>query len=171
MRKFALIFIAFICVLISNAQIDSKLDINGEYQTVVDVKDTTIDLYKKTKEWIISSYNNPKEVIVADEESKSIKISAIQQQTGSGSNSNPAFYYTLLFEFKDGKYRLTYNITKLYITGQYGATWTYDSYFKKGEVRPMNEAKVERIKGLVDALLNSHYNFLNKKSKAATDDW
>lgn len=171
MKRTLLFFIALFAATLSKAQIDSKLESNGEYQTVVDVQDTTNALYKKTKQWILSTYTNPKEVIVSDDENNHVKIGAVQPETVSDGQSNPAFNYTLTFEFKEGKYRLSFNINKLYTTGQYSATWSYDSYFKDGIVRKMNEAKVQRIKGIVDGLLNSHYSFLTKKVESTNNDW
>lgn len=171
MKAALLLFITFLTVSSAKAQIDSNLDSNGEYQTVIDVQDSTNTLYQKTKKWILSTYVSPKEVIVSDEENNHIKLSGVQPESATDGQSNPGFNYTLTFEFKEGKYRLSFNINKLYITGQYSTTWTYDTYFKNGELRKMNEAKVARIKEIVDDLLNSHYNFLTKQEESTNDDW
>jgi len=171
MKPALLLFIALLTMTSVKGQIDSNLDSKGEFQTVIDVQDSISTSYQRTKQWILSTYVNPKEIIVSDDENHHIKISAVQPESTTNGQSNPAFNYTLMFEFKEGKYRLSFNINKLYISGQYSTTWTYDTYFKNGEVRKMNEAKVERIKGLVDVLLNSHYNFLMKQMESTNDDW
>ena len=171
MKKMLLLFIAVLTVTLSQAQISSNLDSNGEYQTVIDVQDSTKTSYERTKQWILTTYVNPKEIIVSDDENHHIKISAIQPESTTNGQSNPGFNYTLMFEFKEGKYRLSFNINKLYISGQYSSTWTYDTYFKGGELRKMNEAKVYRIKEIVDELLNSHYNFVMKQTESTNDDW
>ena len=173
MKQTVVLFFALFRVTLSWAQIDVNLDINGEYQTVVEIEDSSSNLYKKTKEWIVSSYINPDEVTVADEKNQYIKIRGSQPESSTDGLANPSFHYTLNIEFKEGRYRITYNIIKLYTTGQYGSVWTYDNYYNKnkGVIRKMNEAKVERIKGVVDKLLNNHFDFVTKKEKSVDDDW
>lgn len=151
----------FLCCHSSFAQINSNLDINGEFQTVITLEDSTVDIYQKTKDWIISSYRNPEKVIVLDEKDV-IKINGYQSKTGL----NPSYDYTLKIDFKENRYRITFKILELQSSGY---TWTYNSYYNnKGELRPANNAKVARIKEMVDDLLNS----LNKAiTSSNNDDW
>lgn len=169
MKKLSFVIILFILHYHVFSQIKSNLDIFGEYSLVVNVDDTTIDLYAKTKNWIIETYINPERVIVADEENQLLKISGLHEE----SNFTPAYYYTLTFEFKPARYRLTFRINRLYTTGQFATEWTYDTYFNKntGEVRKMNEQKVERVLATVDRLLNNHYRFLHSEAVTSDDDW
>ena len=172
MKKHILItFLITFWSLCCLGQIDVVLDINGDYKTVVDLPDSNANVYKATKAWIINRYVNPEEVIVADEKGELLKIRALRDESGSGTTSNPGFYYLITFEFKKGKYRVTFNITELFMTGQYAREWTYDVYFNNGSVRKMNERKVYRIKYMIDYILNEHYEAVAKKDTSSDDDW
>ncbi len=168
------IFILFLFFLFQNsliAQPSARLEMDGSYTEVVDVELNADVLYQNTSEWIASNLTDPLDVIVADEKDKVIKLHGHFEPSGNGAQSNPGFFYTATFEFKNGRYRISFQLNKLYIGGQYANEWTFDTYYnpKKGVVRKLNEPKVDRITKIVNDLFLNHYKSL--ASNKTEDDW
>lgn len=154
------------------AQIDSNLDYNGYWQEVITYEDTTANVYENTMSWIVKSFINPEEVIVAKKEHEHIKIRAIQGESFVDGMAIPAYRYTLNLEFKEGRYRLTFEIIELFTTGQYASTWVYSEYFKKdGILRKLNVQKVKRLKWTIDNFLNQIHFSISQGSEKKESGW
>lgn len=137
-----------------------EMDYLGEYQDVVEIEKE--ELYNETLKWIGKTYNSAKTVIESQIESEFIKVRGISL----AEYGIPQFDYSLEFDFKPNKYRISFTIGTMTVQT---TSFEYSEYFKKdGTLRPANTNKKKRVDEKVQDLINSHYEFITEESD---DDW
>jgi hypothetical protein len=138
---------------------------------------TQSELFKKTLDWVLLTYKNPKEVIKAQIENEYIRI--------EGSSSNLVCFnamgkscdlarYTIEISFKDGKYKFDVikNIEYLYQSGwveiRLDKTELY--YNNKGEIRN-NYKYFPEIAEYFNNLNRELKDFIMKGNQPNNKDW
>lgn len=133
------------------------------------------ELYLKTKEWIQKSYKSPNEVLKADLENNLVRIegycSDCYQQKALGITNVFGCLYTLEIEFKEGRYRYTYNVTKQYNQGKI-VFYTWRDYFKKtGELKNAYKSSFDGMNASANLIYNSLLDYLTGKTDLKKNDW
>jgi len=126
---------------------------------------TAADIYARTIQWLENNFENPDKVIVANLEGKEISIKAVEPKVWTpnriGKNTNYDIAYTLKIEFKDGRYKVSYNLGNFEKNGTRLAT-SYKDLFKKfdGSVRYSFEDAVTGIEDKLNKRTESLYNYI-----------
>lgn len=116
------------------------------------------ELYQLTKKWIASKYENPKKVIVLDNENESIGIKHFFDiDTGFANPWRVKVKYNLSIDFKDGKVRiLISNIGDTHYT-------KYSGFFdKEGNRRKYNDKAIGVIEKYASNFIDEYISYLQK---------
>ncbi len=163
------IYILLVTVLVTNLSFSQETEFKFTKEGFTDYVVTNCegktqsDLYKKTLDWVSTTYKNPKEVIKAQIENDYIRIEGIKSNmlcVISGASSCFDVRYQIEISFKDGRYK--FDVTKIEQYAPPSRVWLdipingdFKGYFKEsGEIKPM-------FKLLPDAF-QSTFNGLNK---------
>ena len=123
------------------------------------------NIYAKTIEWIEANYDNPDDMIVANLENKELSLKVIEPKVWVsnriGTDNNYDMEYTLKIEFKDGRYKISYNLGNFEKNGT-RLTTTYKDLFKKfdGSVKYNYDGAVAGIENKLNAKTQSLNNFI-----------
>ena len=99
------------------------------------------EMYNRIISWTNKSFKNPKEVIVGDVKDESIRINGFEKNSYEhkifmAGNKWGDVKFTIFIEFKEGKYRLKIQITKLFDAAGNIFDFNPKSYYKgSGDVR------------------------------------
>ena len=109
MRKIIYLFIFFTSLSFSQGA-EFKFNINGFTDFIVTPVEgkSAEELYKKTVDWIVVNYKNPKKSILEQTENKFIKLEGFSNKLLLFNNSGKNYYdakYQIEISFKDGKYK------------------------------------------------------------------
>ena len=127
--KKLLLSACFLVTTISNAQANYKAQLTEfvAENNIFDVPNRNAEeLYQLTKSWIIVNYPIPDKVIIFDDANKALKIKYFFDiDTEVKKPSRLKVKYMTLFDFKDGKVRVTFtDVAKTYQT-------KYEKFFNK----------------------------------------
>ncbi len=126
---------------------------SGMYQEVIELNYE--NAYTHTLKWIGKTYNSAKTVIESQITNEYIKVNALMPET----NGVPAIRYSLEFEFKPYKCRITFTVGALQV--QSYPEFYYTGYFKNdGTLREINANKKQRVDGKIAVLVNNYYNYI-----------
>ncbi len=131
-------------------------------------------LYEKTVAWIEKNYENPDDVIVANLENKELTIKAVEPKVWTpnriGLDTNYNMEYTLKIEFKDSRFKVSYNLGNFEKNGTQLST-SYKDLFKKfdGSVKYNYDGAVAGIEKKLNEKTESLYNFIMGISNG--EDW
>lgn len=123
------------------------------------------NLYTKTITWLEDNYENPDDVIVANLENKELAIKAVEPKVWVtnriGIDANYDMEYTLKIEFKDGRYKVFYELGNFVKDGN-NLTTSYKDLFKKfdGSIKYNYEGAVAGIEKKLNEKTESLYNFI-----------
>ncbi|NQW37135.1 MAG: DUF4468 domain-containing protein [Flavobacteriales bacterium] len=123
------------------------------------------NIYAKTIEWIEANYDNPDDMIVANLENKELSLKVIEPKVWVsnriGTDNNYDMEYTLKIEFKDGRYKISYNLGNFEKNGT-RLTTTYKDLFKKfdGSVKYNYDGAVSGIEEKLNEKTTSLYNHI-----------
>lgn len=136
---------------------------------------TAPELYKKTKEWIQTYYKDPKEVLKGDIENEMLRIEAYcsncYQQKALGLTYNFGCMYSLEIEFKDGKYRYSYLVTRQLSEGK-PVFYTWHDFFKKtGELKKPYQSSFDGMNSSANEIYSSLFNYISGKTEVVKKDW
>jgi len=130
-------------------------------------------IYAKTMAWLEKNYKNPDSIIVNNSENKELNIKAIEPKVWTanriGVDSDYGIEYTLKIEFKDGKYRITYNLGNFEKDGKKLST-SYKDLFRKydGSVKYSYGGAVAGIEKKLNKKVQSMYDFISGNN---SDNW
>ena len=122
-------------------------------------------IYAKTINWLENNFDNPDDVMVANIENKEISIKAVEPKVWTpnriGQDTNYDMAYTLKIEFKEGRYRISYELGNFEVDGKKLST-TYKDLFKKfdGSIKYNLEGAVVGIENKLNNKTESLYNFI-----------
>jgi len=122
-------------------------------------------IYAKTINWLENNFDNPDDVMVANIENKSISLKAVEPKVWTpnriGQNTNYDMAYTLKIEFKDGRYRVSYELGNFEVEGK-KLTTSYKDLFKKfdGSIKYGLDGAVVGIENKLNDKTESLYNFI-----------
>ena len=123
------------------------------------------NIYAKTIEWIEANYDNPDDMIVANLENKELSLKVIEPKVWVsnriGTDNNYDMEYTLKIEFKDGRYKISYNLGNFEKNGT-RLTTTQKDLFKKfdGSVKYNYDGAVSGIEEKLNEKTTSLYNHI-----------
>lgn len=139
---------------------------------VVEVDSTSADIiYSRLKNWVITTYNDPRKVIVVDTP-KQIRIRPIAEcfmaRKMLGVVNCYDFYYQITLDIKDNKYRFTFDLEKVSAGGSDLTSTTNNWIWKKknGSLRTNFEAK--QLRSSSNISLNKYFNSI--KTAALNDN-
>lgn len=164
-----LVFVVACCLpLLCRAQF--VLQASGFEPIVLNFDNTdAATLYQKTLEFVNQTYRNPDEVPVGTVENKSVKIRAIAPELLIVPAVGRYYYdahHTVLFEFKDGKVRVTPQLQRFTRPGSYDVSLS-DLFKKDGTRRSRYEESFGRIEKYFNALIESYRQSI---TQAGNDD-
>jgi len=152
-----------------------ELTRNGVEPAVINVDIITAsDIYARTLRWLEDNFDNPDNVIVANLENKELSIKAVEPKvwtpTRIGEDTDYGIEYTLKIEFRDGRYKVTYNLGNFEKDGKKLST-TYKDLFKKfdGSVKHNYDAAVAGIESKLNKKTESLYNYIMGNDNG--EDW
>jgi len=154
-----------------------KLELNakGIEPLVVNVAITPAStIYAKTISWLEKNYDNPDKIIVSRDENKELNIKAVEPKVWTanriGVDSDYGIEYTLKIQFKDGKYRITYNLGNFEKDGKKLDT-SYKDLFRKhdGSIKYGYNNAVAGIEEHLNKKVQSLYDFILGKN--SNNDW
>jgi len=150
-----------------------ELNANGmEPLVIVDAISPASTMYAKTINWLEQHYDNPDNIIVSRTENKEINIKSVEPKVWVanriGVDTNYDIQYSLKIEFKDGKYRITYNLGNFEKNGEKLNT-TYKDLFVKynGKIKYGYDNAVAGIEDHLNKKVQSLSDFI---AGNATDD-
>lgn len=135
-----------------------------------------IDLiYKRTKEWIQYNFKSPNDVLKADLNGNYLRLNGYDSHGYTRSSLGLPYTYPISFvmevEIKDGRYRLTLDITDVWYEGK-SAGFPLQNYFKEdGSVRKMYIGTVEQLTAKANELNLSLYKYITGETIAKKNDW
>ena len=147
---------------------------------------TQSDLYKKTLDWISTTYKNPKEVIKAQIENEYIRIEGFKSSMlcikSLGILTCLDVRYQIEISFKDGRYKFDVIRVEQYSSpSKYSSGGWFDfpingdekACFKEsGEIRPMFKLYPEAFQSTFNGLNKDLENFLKSESiPSKKDNW
>jgi|688.fasta_scaffold539544_1 hypothetical protein len=148
---------------------------------------TQSDLYKKTIDWISTTYNNPKEVIKAQIENNYIRIEGIKSKMLCSKPLLTLFCfdarYQIEISFKEGRYKFDVISIEFYTApNQYTkGGWTdlpinsdfLKNYYKEsGEIKPAAKLYPDAFQSTFNGLNKDLENFLKSESlPSKNDNW
>ncbi len=152
MKPLVLVFL-LLCSVVTFAQ---------EYTEVVQIENKNADeLYVKAKEWFVLSFNSANDVIqLDDKENKKLIGKGIKkiEHYVNGISVPLSMYFTLITEFKDGRYKCELKPTSYKANG--GEEYTYEllkqvttkdgllEYYKRKGIKPFVLGKKQIAKNL-----------------------
>lgn len=144
------------------------------------------DLYKKTLDWVSTTYKNPKEVIKAQIENDYIRIEGFKSKMlcmkSLGIMNCFDVRYQIEISFKDGRYKFDVIRIEQYIApSQYSSGGWHDfligedlkGYFKEnGEIKSMFKLYPDALQSTFNGLNKDLENFLKSESiPSKKGDW
>lgn len=164
------LILVFVCCLPWVVRAQLVLQPTGFEPVVLSFENTdAATLYQKTLEFVNQTYRNPDAVLVGTVENKSVRIRAIAPELLIVPAVGRYYYdahYTVLFEFKDGKVRVTPTLQRFSRPGSYDVSLS-DLFKKDGSRRGRYEESFERIEKYFNKLLESYQQSI----KQTGDDW
>jgi len=157
-----------------------KLELNAtgmEPLVIVDAVSPASTIYAKTINWLEQYYDNPDKLIVSRTENKEINIKSVEPKVWVanriGIETNYDIEYSLKIEFKDGKYRITYNLGNFEKNGEKLNT-TYKDLFVKynGNIKHGYGLAVSGIEDHFNKKVKSLSNFIaGNTTNKSNNDW
>lgn len=182
-----LIYILLFTALISNSVFsqDTQFTLTKDGLTdfiVTPVENkTAIEIYKKTIDWVLKTYKNPKEVIKAQVENDYIRIEGVSNSliciNASGSKICNPTTYVIEISVKDGKYKFDVldlsqfsAQTNSWVHFKFDADQMKYAYNKKGELTKYCIYYPE-IPMFFNSLNENLKNFILDTNSATKKDW
>lgn len=156
-------FFAFILVIAgfySCATLEPATEEQRTSQFVIEAKGKKAELYKKSLEWIATSFGSGKEVLEYKDEDSGKIIGNILTPFDIGLSTVHASH-TMTIEIKDNKVRMTF-VSHEVIFDKPTAT------FKDGKRNIYGESEMKDIRDSVSKAADRYKKFINKDSKS---DW
>ncbi len=151
-----------------------ELNAKGIEPLVINVDiEPASSIYAKTLSWLEQNFKDPDKVIVSREENKELSIKAVEPKVWTanriGVDSEYGIEYTLKIQFKDGKYRISYNLGNFEKDGKKLST-SYKDLFRKhdGSIKYGYNNAVAGIEKNLNKKVKSLYNFILGKN---SEDW
>lgn len=147
----------------------------GITSVVVDVPDkTAAEMYASVKDWIQQSYHNPMEVLKADIPDKMIRLDGFAREVWSYKALVGFTYdvaYTITLQFKDGKYRYTWQTRGFWYNGS-KAIYTESYFFKKnGAIRKVYADSKAQYEAYITLTNLSIYHYIMGNTVIQNTDW
>lgn len=161
MKKFTFLFL-FLSFNLFSQKIDSiKVTFPQIKSVVINTNDlTAIQIYTRAKDYINKTFEDPDAVIKVDDINKSIRYNGISRFSYHGMIKNAYNYsYTMLLEFKENKYRITFS--NIYLLGATVQTNLVEYPFKNNGTPRKNKEYVAVKKALEGDLNNIHFLLYN----------
>lgn len=163
----------FIIPFLSFGQIDIpelKITALGVDPIVVHIDSMSAkELYKKTLKWVQKTYISPENVLKGNIENENIRVQGKKENAFSYSNWPGSFsgtmYYDAVYmfdlDFRDGRFRATYQPMTFYLGGTLKEVSGYSSWFAK-QKDTKKGAKIQAINDNAIVEFNIHMNELVK---------
>lgn len=170
--------VAILMMVTTQSQELPKVEIspNGIEPVVVDVPDkTAAEMYQSVKYWIQENYKNPSEVLKGDIPNELIRFDGYSKDIWSykalGMGYTYDVAYTITLDFKDGKYRYTWQ-TREFWSGNTRALYTEASFFKKnGDIRKVYADSKIQYEDYINLVNLSIYEYIQGNTVVKNDDW
>lgn len=171
MRKIILLSFLTFTILSFGQETEFKFAKEGftDYIITTVPNKSQAELYKKTLEWIATTYKNPKEAIKAQKENESIRFEGVTK-TLINVNSNGKIArdakYQIEVTFKDGKYKLDVTDISVYSPpGENGAGGWATTELKNLEAYYNKKGEIKTVYKYYPEMIPAFFNDLNKNLK------
>lgn len=174
-----IILILLLVPVFANAQELPKLKLSqiGVEPIVVSVEGMTAEmLYNKTLNWIQETYKDPEHVLKAKIENEKIRIEAVAQDAWSykimGMKQTYNMIYYLEISFKDGKYKLDYQIGEFLLNNGDKVFFGWKDFYKKnGEVRNAYSDAIPSIENTMNYFSLNYFNYVSGVTTKKESNW
>ena len=147
-----------------------KLTPNGVEPIVISIDTiTAAHAYQRAKEWVERSYVDPEKVLKADIKNDMIRIHGFNEFGGGGYG----FDYDMEVGFKDGRYRIIFNIGQMYVGDMQRTLFTYSTFYKTkdGSIRPAYQTAVQEMEKDMNEVNSMLYYYITGTAQKSNDDW
>lgn len=154
-----------------------KFTPNGFEPIVIEIDKPASELYEKALNWVQETYQNPKEVLMADIPNEKIRVTGLARnawvQKVMISNFLHDLKYSMEISFKDGKYRVEYVFISLipHEPTHFPQTSTSAFFNKKGQPRSHYKTAIPSMEEKANSLNQSLYNYLSGLTTKVDKDW
>jgi len=127
-------------------------------------------MYEKVMNWVKETYKNPTKVIMSEIKNEKLRINGYEKKafgwTMMGTYINYDIDYSLEFEFKEGRVRVSYFPNQFYVSSDgTKCTFTHNLFWdektrKKKKQRERCDKAINDINQHMNRLVSSFYNYL-----------
>jgi len=170
-----LILVALFQVSILVGQESLKLSPDGFNSVIISSEELSAsELYKKTIDWVGTTFKNPDLVIKSKIEDEKIRIDGHMSNAWYYSSMGNKIYYgldyTLTISFKDGRYKVELAINRFTDKGATAMHKLSHFYKEDGTIRKMYLDSPSSLENSVNALISSLHNYINNGG-VKNEDW
>lgn len=168
------VVLGIILTLFSFSLFAQKFDLQSSgYKPVVYKVDSVSanELYIRAADWVRSISDNSSLIPVNDQNGKSMTFSGYAKRKMKYSMHNYDFEYVIHFEFKDGRYRINFEVGNLYTPDGEKSFSDYTSFFKKdGSVKHSGESAKTSLDKYFNALAEDIYTWMTVTYKGLPEE-